>query len=136
MKLNPYIYFKGQCAEAFKFYEKCLGGKIAMMMTYAGSPAEGHVPPDFLDKVMHARLEIGDQILMASDAPGDGEKPAGRFSVAIHFKDPAEAEKKFNALAEGGKITMPFAETFWAQRFGMLVDRFGIPWMVNCDKPM
>jgi PhnB protein len=134
MKLNTYIYFNGQCAEALKFYEKCLDAKIAIMMTYAGSPAEGHVPPDFVNKVLHARLEIGDQVLMASDAPPGHYKTPGGFSVAVHVNDTALAERTFNALADGGQITMPLAETFWAVRFGMLIDRFGIPWMVNCEK--
>ena len=136
MKLNTYIHFNGQCAEAFKFYEKCLGGKIAAIMPYAGSPAEAQVPPEFANKVLHARLELGDQVLMASDAPPGRYTPPSGFSINVQVKDATTAERTFSALAEGGKQIMPMGETFWAIRFGMLVDRFGIPWMVNCEKPM
>ena len=133
MQINPYLFFNGQCETAFKFYAECLGGKIDAMMTHAGTPAEEHVPAEWRSKIIHARLTVGDGVLMASDAPPDHyEKPQG-FSVSIQIKDKAEAERIFNALAENGKITMPFEKTFWAAGFGMCVDRFGIPWMVNCD---
>ncbi len=134
MQLNPYLFFNGQCEAAFKFYEQVLGGKIDGMLTHAGTPAEQQVPAEWRDKIMHARLIVGDQVLMASDAPPDHyEKPTG-FSVSIQIKDKAEAERIFNALAEGGKVQMPFGQTFWAAGFGMCADRFGIPWMVNCEK--
>jgi len=134
MQLNPYLFFNGQCEAAFKFYAQVLGGKIDGMLTHAGTPAEQQVPAEWRDKIMHARLIVGDQVLMASDAPPDHyEKPTG-FSVSIQIKDKAEAERIFNALAEGGKVQMPFGQTFWAAGFGMCVDRFGIPWMVNCEK--
>jgi PhnB protein len=134
MQLNPYLLFNGQCEEAFKFYEQCLGGKIETMMTHAGSPAEEQVPAEWRNKILHASLKIGDEILMGSDAPpGHYERPQG-FSVSIATKDVKEGERIFNALAENGRLQMPFAETFWAARFGMCVDRFGIPWMVNCEK--
>lgn len=133
MQLNPYLFFNGQCEEAFKFYAQVLGGKIDGMLTHAGTPAEQQVPAEWRDKIMHARLIVGDQVLMASDAPPDHyEKPSG-FSVSIQIKDKAEAERIFNELAEGGKIQMPFAQTFWAAGFGMCADRFGTPWMVNCE---
>jgi PhnB protein len=134
MQLNPYLLFDGQCETAFKFYEKLLGGKIIAMMTHEGTPAANSVPADWRGKIIHARLAIGDQILMGSDAPpAHQQKPQG-FSVNISVNDPAEAERIFHALEENGTVTMPFGETFWATRFGMLVDRFGIPWMVNCEK--
>ena len=133
MQLNPYLHFNGRCEEAFKLYEKVLGGKIEVMLPHEGTPAAGHVPPEWKKKIMHARLNIGDQVLMASDAPpGHYHQPQG-FTVSISIKDPAEAERIFKALADKGKITMPLDKTFWAQRFGMLVDQFGIPWMVNCE---
>lgn len=133
MQLNPYLFFNGQCEAAFKFYAQVLGGKIDGMLTHAGTPAEQQVPAEWRDKIMHARLIVGDQVLMASDAPPDHyEKPSG-FSVSIQIKDKAEAERIFNELAEGGKIQMPFGQTFWAAGFGMCADRFGIPWMVNCE---
>ena len=132
MQLNPYLIFNGNCAEAFKFYEQTLGGKIEALNKFAGSPAAEHVPPDWGDKVLHASMVIGDQHLMASDAPpGQYEKPTG-ISVTIVLNDPAKAEQIFNALTENGAITMPFQKTFWSPGFGMCVDRFGIPWMVNC----
>jgi PhnB protein len=134
MQMNPYLLFDGQCEAAFKFYEKCLGGKIEMMMFHEGSPAAGHVPAEWLPKILHARMTIGDQVIMASDAPpGRQEKPQG-FSLNLAFQDPAEAEGTFRTLAENGTVVMPIQKTFWAERFGMLVDRFGIPWMVNCEK--
>jgi PhnB protein len=133
MQINPYLFFNGQCEAAFKFYAECLGGKIDAMMTHAGTPAEEHVPAEWRNKIIHARLTVGDGVLMASDAPPDHYKKPQGFSVSIQIKDKAEAERIFNALAENGKITMPFEKTFWAAGFGMCVDRFGIPWMVNCD---
>jgi PhnB protein len=133
MHLNPYLLFNGDCAEAFKFYEQTLGGKIEAMMTFNGSPAAEHAPPEWGDKILHATLVIGDQRLMASDAPpGQYSKPQG-ISVSISLNDRDKGERIFNALAEGGRTTMPFAKTFWAAGFGMCTDRFGIPWMVNCE---
>ena len=133
MQVNAYLHFNGDCEAAFQFYEKALGGKIEAMMTNAGSPAEQHVPAEWRSKILHARMTIGDGVLMASDAPpGHYSKPAG-FSVSLNLKDPVQAERIFKALSEGAKITMPMEKTFWAERFGMLTDRFGIPWMVNCE---
>jgi PhnB protein len=133
MQLNPYLFFTGQCEAAFKFYEVCLGGRIEAMITHAGTPAEKQVPPEWRDKILHARLTVGDEVLMASDAPpGRQERPQG-FSVSLQVGTPAEAERIFHALAQDGKVTMPIQKTFWAERFGMLVDQFGIPWMINCE---
>ena len=133
MHLNPYLLFNGNCAEAFKFYEQTLGGKIEAMMTFNGSPAAEHAPPEWGDKSLHATMVVGDQRLMASDAPpGQYAKPQG-ISVSISLSDRDKGEHIFNALAEGGTTTMPFAKTFWASGFGMCTDRFGIPWMVNCE---
>ena len=134
MQINPYLMFSGECEEAFKFYEELLGGKIEMMMTHEGTPAANQVPAEWRKKILHARLAVKGQVLMASDAPpGRQEKPQG-FSINVSVKDPAEAERIFHALAENGTVRMPIQETFWAKRFGMVVDRFGIPWMVNCEK--
>jgi PhnB protein len=134
MQLNPYLTFNGQCEAAFKFYERCLGGKIIAMMTHVGTPAEQHVPAEWRNKIMHARLTVNDEVLMGSDAPPDHYQQPKGVSVALQIKDPADAERTFNALAENGTIQMPIQETFWATRFGMLVDQFGIPWMINCEK--
>jgi PhnB protein len=134
MELSPYLFFNGQCEAAFKFYENTLGGKIVAMMPHEGSPAAGQVPSEWRNKILHARLVVGDQALMGSDAPPDRyEKPQG-FSVSIGIKDPAQADRIFHALAEKGTVHMPIQETFWAARFGMLVDQFGTPWMINCEK--
>ena len=134
MKINPYLNFNGQCEAAFKFYEQCLGAKIVVMMTHAGTPMEAHVAPEWRDKILHAGLMVDDQLLMASDAPPDHYKAPQGFSVSLQVTDPAEAERIFHALAEGGKVQMPIQETFWAVRFGMATDQFGIPWMINCEK--
>jgi PhnB protein len=140
MQLNPYLNFNGQCEAAFKFYEKVLGGKIVMMMTYGDMPAgacEGSPMPDAARKLIaHARMMVGDVALMGSDAPHDRyERPQGT-TINLGITDVAEAERTFQALAEGGKVLMPIQETFWAKRFGMVTDRFGTPWMVNCEKQM
>ena len=125
--------FNGQCEAAFKFYAQLLGGKIDGMLTHASTPAEQQVPAEWRDKILHARLIVDDNVLMASDAPpGHYEQPKG-FSVSIQISDRAEGERIFNALAENGTVGMPFQQTFWASGFGMCVDRFGIPWMVNCE---
>lgn len=103
------------------------------MIAHAGTPAEEHVPPEFLDKIIHARLNVGGAILMGCDAPADQYEAPEGFSVHIGIKDQLEAERIFHALAENGTVRMPIQKTFWAARLGMLVDQFGIPWMVNCE---
>jgi PhnB protein len=129
--LNPYLFYNGNCEAAFKFYEKTLGGKIELLLRNTDAPADMPAPPERKNQVMHARIAIGDQVLMASDAPPEHfHKPQG-FSISLTVADPADAERKFNALADGGTVTMPFSKTFWAKGFGMCVDQFGIPWMVN-----
>jgi PhnB protein len=134
MNMNTHVSFNGNCEEAFKFYEKALNGKITFMMNYEGTPAAEQVPPEWSKKVIHASLDLNGGILQGCDAPSDRyQKPQG-FSVALEINDAAEAERAFKALSEGATICMPMQETFWAQRFGMLTDRFGIPWMVNCSK--
>jgi PhnB protein len=134
MQLNPYLTFGGQCEAAFRFYEKVLGGKIEAMMPHEGTPAAEHVPPEWRSKIMHARLTVGDKVLMGSDAPPAHHEPMKGFSVTLGVEDPADAERIFHALAENGTVRMPIQQTFWAARFGMLVDRFGTPWMINCER--
>ncbi len=134
MEVSPYLLFNGSCAEAFKLYEKVLGGKIVGLMTHGESPASGQVPPEWRSKVMHVRLEAHGAVLMGSDAPPEHyERPQG-FSVSLSVDTPEETDRIFNALVEGGKVQMPVQKTFWSIRFGMLVDRFGIPWIVNCNQ--
>ena len=135
MKLNAYLNFKGQCEEAFKLYEQVLGGKIMAMMKYSDSPMADQVPAESRNAIMHASMVVGDQALFGSDAPPEHfEKPQG-FAVSLSIAEPAEADRVFQALSEGGSVQMPIQETFWAQRFGMLRDRFGTPWMINCERP-
>jgi PhnB protein len=134
MQFTPYLNFNGQCAEAFRFYEQCFGGKIVAMFTHGETPAAEHVAAEWQDRIMHARLVVGDAVLMGSDSPpAYFEQPKGIY-VSIHVTDAADAERIFHALAEGGAVEMPIAETFWAVRFGMVTDRFGTPWMINCEK--
>ena len=134
MKSNPYLHYQGNCEEAFKFYEKSLDGKVMDKMTYAGTPMENHVPPEWKNKMIHSSMKIGDTVLMGSDcSPEHYERPQG-FFVALNVEKPEEAEKIFKALSEKGEVKMPIQETFWALRFGMLVDQFGIPWSVDCAK--
>jgi PhnB protein len=134
MQLTPYLMFNGQCEAAFKFYEQCLGGRIVAMTTFGETPAAEHVSPESRDRIIHARLVVGDAVLMASDCPPEMFEETKGFSVSLQIDNPAEAERIFHALADGGQVRMPIEETFWAIRFGMLVDRFGIPWMINCEK--
>jgi PhnB protein len=134
MEISPYLNFNGQCAAAFKFYEQCLGGKIVMMQTHGESPMKEHVPADWHDKVLHARLVVGNQVLMGSDAPPEHYSPPRGTHVSVSVPSPSDAERIFKALAEQGQISMPFEKTFWSSGFGMLVDRFGTPWMVNCEQ--
>ena len=134
MQLNPYLNFNGNCEAAFRFYERCLGGKIVMMLTHKAAPSAEHVPSEWHDKIMHARLEVGDRVLMGSDSPPEYFEETKGFYVQLGIDNPAEAERVFRALAENGKVRMPLEPTFWAHRFGMLVDQFGIPWMINCEK--
>ncbi|MGE5345524.1 MAG: VOC family protein [Acidithiobacillales bacterium] len=131
-QLDAYLVFDGNCADAMRFYERTLGGKLEMLMTHAQSPLAAQMPPESADRIMHARLALGDRILMGSDAPLG--QPAGGmkgFSLSLICPTAAEAKRLFEALADGGKVTMPLQKTFWAEAFGMLVDRFGTPWMVS-----
>ena len=134
MQIVPYLGFNGQCQEAFKFYEQCLGGQIVAMISHRETPAAQHVSPEMQDRIMHARLVAGDAVLMGGDSPTPEFEPPHGICISIQVDDPAAAERIFHALAEGGTVQMPVQETFWATRFGMLIDRFGIPWMVNCEK--
>jgi PhnB protein len=130
MQVNPYLYYNGNCEAAFKFYEKELGAKIEAMLTHEGAPPEMPTPPEWKKKIMHARMSIDGEAIMASDAPPDHFRQPQGFSVSLSVDDPAEAERKFKALSKGGSVNMPFAKTFFSKGFGMCVDQFGIPWMV------
>jgi PhnB protein len=136
MKLSTYLHFNGNCEEALKFYEKALGAKQVMMLRYDGSPMSKETPKEMLQKVMHGRIAVGDHVIMVSDAPpGRFTQPAG-FSINIGVDTSEEAERLFAALSEKAEIVMPLDETFWAHRFGMLTDQFGVSWMVNFEKSL
>lgn len=135
MRVNPHLVFKGNCEEAFRFYEKCLGGKVVMKMTFGESPMASHVPPDMKDKIIHLSFSIGDQTIAGADAPPDRYRTPQGFTVTLDIDDSAEADRVFAALSDkAAAIDMPIQETFWAKRFGMLTDQFGTPWMINCSK--
>lgn len=133
MQLSPYLSFNGQCETALKFYEQCLGGKIVSLIPYEGSPMAPEVPPEWGHKVMHAEFKLGERVLMGSDCPPEQYQAPQGNSILLSLEDPAKAEQVFYALAENGTIQMPIQKTFWAAKFGMLKDSFGIPWMINCD---
>jgi len=135
MRLNPYLNFDGQCAEAFAFYARCLNGQNLAIQTFAQSPMADQVGPEGRDKVIHARMNVGDTVLMGSDSPSSGSSAAKGFAVSLSVDSAEEAERVFHDMADGGQIQMPIGETFWAVRFGMFTDRFGIPWMVNYERP-
>ena len=135
MKVNPYLSFNGNCEAAFKFYERVLDGKIQVMMTFEGSPMAGHAPANWGGKIMHARLDIGDQTLMGSDPPPDRYQPIKGVTVSLSVDRPEDADRIFQALSEQGSVQTPIQKTFWALRFGMLTDQFGVPWMINCEAP-
>ena len=134
-KLHPYLGFDGRCEEAFRFYEDRLDAKILVLMRHEGTPMAEHVPPEWATKILHGQISIEGLTVMASDAPpGRYEKPQG-ISICIALTDVDKAERVFTALADGGQVRMAIERTFWAARFGMVTDRFGIPWMINCDHP-
>ena len=133
---NPYLTFPGNCRQAFEFYERVLGAKIDMLMTFGQSPMADTVPPGHAEKVMHATITIAGKPLMGSDAPPEyPSQPMSGFSLSLNFTSAEEAHKAFAALSEAGNVVMPIARTFWAEAFGMVTDQFGVPWMVNCETP-
>jgi len=134
MQTTVYLSFKGECEAAFRFYEECLEGKLGEIFRYAGSPMAGQVPDDWQNKIMHASMTIGGQVVMGGDvAPQRYEKPQG-FSLSLQMTSTTQAERIFEGLALDGTVMMPLEKTFWAARFGMVIDRFGIPWLINCEE--
>lgn len=135
MKLNPHLFFAGNCEQAFQLYQRCLGGTIQAMIPYQDTPAAEQAPPEWRGKIMHATLKVGDNVLYGADVfPGRYQAPAG-FHIAISVDEPTEAEKVFGGLSEGGTIEMPLQKTFWARAYGIVVDRFGVSWEINCEQP-
>ena len=134
MKMNTYVNFAGTCGEAFRFYEKHLGGTIGMMMTHGQAPDQSQVKPEWKDAVLHARISVGCTELMGADIPS--AQPMRSAYLSLGVESDAEAERIFSALADGGEVFMPMQETFFATRFGQLRDRFGINWMIIHERPM
>ncbi|KON79919.1 VOC family protein [Azoarcus sp. PA01] len=136
MLLNPYLTFDGQCEAAFRFYADCLGGTVTALARFGEAPQCDEVlTPEQRDRIMHARLAVGDQVLMGSDTtPEHPYEGIHGCAVSLNVDSVAEAERIFTTLAEGGTVQMRLAQTFWAARFGMCVDRFGVPWMINCEQ--
>jgi PhnB protein len=134
MKLTTYLQFTGNCEEALNFYIKALGAKPIMMLRYSETPAAKESSKEMQQKIIHGRIAIGDNLIMASDGPADRVSSPGGFSINIGVETVEEAERLFKALSEKAEVFMPMEETFWAERFGMLKDQFGVPWMVNCEK--
>ena len=128
--MSAYLVFNGHCAAAMRFYAEALDGRLAVLQRFGDSPAAGQAPDDM---ILHARLEVDGAVLLASDAPPGRASPFGGFSISIQARTVVQAEQRFAALADGGVIDMPLQQTFWAERFGMLTDRFGVAWMVNLD---
>lgn len=134
MKIVAHLTFDGQCRAAFDFYQRCFGGTFETLLTYGESPMAAQAPPEWRDKILHVTLNIGDSVLMGADTlPGQYEVKSGIY-VAIQLSDIEEAERIYTELAEGGMVRMPLQETFWAPRYGALVDRFGTPWEINCAR--
>ena len=134
MQVQSYLFFNGRCEEAVEFYKKALGAKVEMLMRFKEAPdppPPGMVPPGFDDKVMHTSFRIGDTVVMASDGCTDGKANFKGFSLSLAVDKAADADRYFNALADGGAVQMPLGKTFWSPRFGMLTDRFGLGWMVS-----
>jgi PhnB protein len=133
MQVQPYLFFDGRCEEAVEFYRRALGAEVQMLMRFKDNPEPpdpGMVPPGSGDKVMHTSFRIGDSTVMASDGRCQGKPSFQGFSLSLTARDDAEAERLFAALADGGQVQMPLAKTFFSSRFGMVADRFGVPWMV------
>ncbi len=134
MKLQTYVNFAGKCAEAFRFYEQHLGGKIGMMMTHGQAPDQSQVKPEWKDKVLHARMTLGGADLMGADIPS--YQPMRSVYMSLGVDSDAEAERIFAALSQGGEVFMPMQETFFATRFGQCRDKFGTSWMILHERPM
>ena len=131
-QLDVYLTFNGNCADAMRFYERTLNGKLEMLMTHAESPMAAQAPPGSADRIMHARLVIDGRVLMASDSMvGQPSEGMTGFSLSLIYPTVADAQRVFDVLAKGGQVHMPLQKMFWAEAFGMLIDRFGTPWMIN-----
>ena len=130
MQIQPYLFFDGRCEEAVEFYKKAVGAKVDMLMRFKQAPDQSMISPGSADKVMHGGIKIGESTVLVSDGRNTGKPNFQGFSLTIYAKDEAEADKLFGALGEGGEVRMPMDKTFFARRFGMLADKFGVGWMI------
>jgi PhnB protein len=131
MQLQPYLFFEGRCEEAARFYEGAVGAKVERMIRFKESPDPGLCRSDQSDKIMHMSLRIGDHTMMASDGQCQGSQTYQGFALSLTVKGETEADRRFKALAEGGKVVQPLIKTFFSPRFGMVTDRFGVSWMIH-----
>jgi PhnB protein len=136
LKLRTFLNFGGNCEEAFRFYERELGGKITTMMNHEQNPGPGNIAPEWKKAILHARLVVGDIDIMASDIPPDVFQPMRSSYLSLAVNSPEEAERIYQALSPGGEVFIPLQETFFATRFAQLRDRFGTLWMILHEKPM
>lgn len=130
MQIQPYLFFDGRCEEAVEFYKKAVGAKVDMLMQFKQAPDQSMISPGSAEKVMHGSIKIGNSTVLVSDGRNTGKPNFQGFSLTIYAKDGAEADKLFGALGEGGEVRMPMDKTFFARRFGMLADKFGVGWMI------
>ncbi|MDO9412144.1 MAG: VOC family protein [Pseudolabrys sp.] len=133
MKISPYLMFDGRTEEAIEFYKKNLGATVSMLMRFKEAPPEANCDPSSYEKIMHAAFEIGGNQIMASDGDCSGKGEFKGISLTINLKDEAEADRLFNALGDGGQVQMPLSPTFFAKKFGMVADKFGVNWMVVAE---
>jgi PhnB protein len=136
MLIQPYLFFEGRADEAIEFYKKVLGAKVEMAMRFKDAPDQSMISPGSKDKVMHAAVKIGDATVLMSDGRNTGKPNFQGFSLTLYAKDEAEADKLFGALGEGGEVRMPMDKTFFAKRFGMVADKFGVGWMIIVPAPV
>ena len=134
MSVTPYLFFDGRCEEAIEFYKKTLGAEVGMMMRYKESPEKNMCTPANENKIMHASMRIGGTLVMLSDGRAEGKPKFEGFFLSLDPKTEAEAEKMFTALSQGGQVQMPLTSTFFAKSFGMVADKFGMGWMIICEK--
>jgi PhnB protein len=132
MKITIHLKFGGQCEAAFQHYERVLGGKVLTMLPYRDSPVAADTPAEWRGKILHAAMQVGESFLMGVDVPPSQYRSPEGFQVLLDLNEPGEAERIFQALAENGSVQMPLQKTFWATLFGVLVDRYGVPWEINC----
>jgi PhnB protein len=136
MKVQAYITFGGRCEEALAFYKKCIGAEVTGLIRWKDSPEAGMTPPPgYEEKIMNASFRIGETDLMADDGMGEKQPEFKGITLVVEVADDAGAKRAFTALGEGGNVTMPLTKTFWTSSFGMLTDKFGVPWMVNVAAP-